>query len=52
MNVPEVNYDGNDINPHWIQITWEALDSSVWDKTGGDEAVYYGLEWDQASGDW
>ena len=46
MNVPEVNYDGNDINPHWIQITWEALDSSVWDKTGGDEAVYYGLEWD------
>ncbi len=46
MNKPQVNYLANDINPNWIKITWDSLISSEWDKTGGDSAVYYGLEWD------
>jgi hypothetical protein len=46
MNMPQVNYLANDINPNWIKITWEPLITTEWDKTGGDYAVYYGLEWD------
>ena len=46
MNIPEVNYLANDINPNWIRVTWKPLISTEWDKTGGDPAVYYGLEWD------
>jgi hypothetical protein len=46
MNIPQVDYLANHINPHWIKITWNPLNSSEWDKTGGDAAIYYGLEWD------
>ena len=52
MNIPKVDYLANHINPHWIKITWEPLISTEWDKTGGDEAVFYGLEWDQAKDVW
>jgi hypothetical protein len=52
MNTPQVDYLANDINPHWIKVTWEPLISSEWDKTGGDMAIYYGLEWDQAKDTW
>jgi hypothetical protein len=52
MNTPQVDYLANDINPHWIKVTWDPLISSEWDKTGGDMAVYYGLEWDQAKDTW
>jgi hypothetical protein len=44
MPTPEVNYLGNHINPHWIQVTWGSI--SDWEHTGGDDADYYGLEWD------
>ena len=47
-----MDYYANHINPNWIKVTWDPLDSSVWDKTGGDPAVYYGLEWDQAKDTW
>ena len=46
MHIPQVDYLANHINPHWIKITWDPLNSSEWDKTGGDPAIYYGLEWD------
>ena len=52
MNIPQVDYLANHINPHWIKITWKPLISTEWDKTGGDEAVFYGLEWDQAKDVW
>ncbi len=48
MNIPKVDYLANDINPHWIKITWEPLIDTEWNNTGGDPAVYYGLEWDQS----
>ena len=51
MNIPQVDYLANHINPR-IKITWEPLISTEWDKTGGDEAVFYGLEWDQAKDVW
>jgi hypothetical protein len=50
MPIPEVDYLGNHINPHWIQVTWGSI--SEWSDTGGDDADYYGLEWDQASDNW
>jgi hypothetical protein len=52
MNKPQVDYLANHINPHWIKITWQQLVASEWNKTGGDEPVYYGLEWDQARDEW
>jgi hypothetical protein len=45
MNIPKVNYLANDINPHWILLTWDALIETEWDKTGGDRSVEYVLEW-------
>ncbi len=50
MNKPQVNYLANHINPHWILVTWEGI--STWPLNGGDEATYYGLEWDQGNGEW
>lgn len=50
MQIPEVDYLGNHINPNWIQVTWGSI--SAWSDTGGDDADYYGLEWDQASDNW
>lgn len=41
MNVPQVNYRANDINPKSIRLTWDPLDSTDWTKTGGDEVIYY-----------
>jgi hypothetical protein len=52
MNIPKVDYLANHINPHWIKITWDPLNETEWDKTGGDPAVFYGLEWDQAKDEW
>jgi hypothetical protein len=49
MNIPKVNYLGNHINPTWIYLTWDPLIDSEWDKTGGDPAIYYELQWDQGS---
>jgi hypothetical protein len=39
-----VNYAANDINPKWIYITWSGISGD--NETGGDVAVFYGLEWD------
>ena len=52
MNIPQVDYLANDINPNWIKITWKPLIITEWEKTGGDMAIFYGLEWDQADGQW
>jgi hypothetical protein len=49
MNIPHVDYLANHINPTWIYLTWEALDISDWDKTGGDAPVYYELFWDSGT---
>jgi hypothetical protein len=45
MNIPKVDYVANHINPTWILLTWDALIETEWDKTGGDRAVEYVLEW-------
>ena len=49
MNIPKVDYLANHINPTWIYLTWDALIDSEWDKTGGDPAIYYELQWDLGS---
>jgi hypothetical protein len=48
MNIPQVDYLGNKINPTWIELTWASI--SLWAETGGDDVVYYELSWDQGSG--
>jgi hypothetical protein len=50
MNQPVVDFASNHINPTWIYITWSPI-SGV-EQNGGDEATFYGLEWDQANGTW
>ena len=47
MNIPQVNYLGNKINPTWIELTWPGI--SEWAETGGDDVVYYEFSWDQGS---
>jgi hypothetical protein len=49
MNVPKVDYLANDINPKSIRITWDPLNSTDWTKTGGDDVIYYELQWDQGT---
>jgi len=49
MNIPKVDYLANHINPTWIYLTWEPLIETEWDKTGGDPAIYYELQWDLGS---
>jgi hypothetical protein len=49
MNIPNVDYLGNHINPKWIYLTWEPLIESKWNETGGDPAIYYELQWDLGS---
>jgi len=44
MNTPNVDYLGNKINPKWIELTWAGI--SDWEHTGGDNVVYYEVEWD------
>ena len=44
MPKPQVNYLANHIKPHSVLVTWGTI--SAWADTGGDEADYYGLEWD------
>jgi hypothetical protein len=43
MNIPEVDYLSNHINPKWIYLTWDPLLDSSWGQTGGDPAIYYEL---------
>lgn len=50
MSEPQIDYSANHINPTWIYITWPPIMGD--NETGGDSAVYYGLEWDQANGTW
>lgn len=50
MSPPAVNYEANHINPGWIYITWLPIVGN--EENGGDEAAYYGLEWDQTNGTW
>ena len=50
MNIPKVDYVANHINPTWILLTWDALIETEWDKTGGDRAVEYVLEWNDMIG--
>ena len=47
MNVPQVDYLGNKINPKWIELTWNEI--TQWSETGGDDVIYYELSWDQGS---
>lgn len=49
MNIAKVDYSANHINPTWIYITWDILIGSEWEKTGGDPAIYYELQWDMGS---
>jgi hypothetical protein len=49
MNIPKVDYLANHINPTWIYLTWDTLIDTEWDKTGGDPAIYYELQWDLGS---
>lgn len=44
MNSPKVNVGANHINPRWIYLTW--LGIGLVNETGGDAALYYGIEWD------
>ena len=46
MNKPQVNFDGNHINPTWIYLTWQPLIDTEIGNTGGDPAIYYELQWD------
>jgi hypothetical protein len=39
MNIPQVDYLSNKINPTWIELTWSGI--SDWEATGGDDVVYY-----------
>jgi len=43
MNIPKIDYTGNKINPTWIGVTWDGI--SDWSETGGDDVIYYQLEW-------
>jgi len=43
MNIPKIDYPGNKINPTWIAVTWDGI--SDWSQTGGDDVIYYQLEW-------
>jgi hypothetical protein len=38
----------SDINPKSIKITWSSITSDA--HTGGDPAIFYDLQWDEASG--
>jgi hypothetical protein len=46
MNIPEVNFVGNHINPTWIYLTWFPLIVTEYAITGGDPPIYYELQWD------
>lgn len=52
MNIPQVDYALNNINPNWILLTWTGI--TDWSQTGGDAVIYYQLEWDQGTngGNW
>jgi hypothetical protein len=52
MNTPKVDYLANHINPNWIFLTWEGI--TLWEHTGGDDIIYYELQWDQGTNgqDW
>lgn len=52
MHKPSIDYDSNHINPKWFYVTWEGIDQSLWNETGGDEVTSYGLEWDQGKDLW
>jgi hypothetical protein len=43
MNIPEVNFVGNQINPTWINLYWLPLTVSDYAVTGGDPPIYYEL---------
>lgn len=47
-----INEAANHVNPKWIQVTWSGIAGMDWSITGGDEPVYYGLEWDQGKNEW
>ena len=49
MNIPEVNFVGNYINPTWINLFWVSLTVSDYEVTGGDPPIYFELQWDQGS---
>lgn len=48
MNVPVIIDDN--INPNWIYMTWDGISGNM--QTGGDNAIFYGAEWDQGNGTW
>ena len=48
MNTPAVT--PANINPNWIYLTWSGISGSS--QTGGDNPVYYGLQWDQGTANW
>ena len=50
MNVPQVDVTANNVNPKWILVEWTPLISSSWEDTGGDDVIYYELQWDESSG--
>lgn len=50
MNPPLVDYSANHINPTWIFVTWDGITGD--EQTGGDNAISYGLEWDQGNDTW
>ena len=47
MNAPVVELD--DIKPKSILLTWTPLDSSNLEHTGGDEVIYYEVQWDNST---
>jgi len=48
MSIPKVDLASNQVNPKWIFITWDRISGT--NQTGGDDPVFYGLEWDQGLG--
>ena len=43
MNIPAVDYLGDDIKPYSIRVTWKPL--LDYELTGRDKVTYYQLEW-------
>ena len=50
MNQPYIYNIDDDIYPAWFYVQWNGIYGAS--ETGGDNPIYYGLEWDQGNGTW
>jgi hypothetical protein len=47
MYTPTVDISADKIKPKSIEMTWQSI--SDWVHTGGDDVIYYEVEWDKGS---